>query len=325
MAAKRHHTVPQLLLRRFASEDGLVRMVERDDFSKWFDTGTVGALAQKHFYTIDTAEGPDTGVEEDLLAKHVEAPAARALRRVVDEGMFPPMPGLRETLSIFLAFQFVRGPGMRAALLEEYEAFAKMGSSRATAEMVRRYVKQDDGSELPHDEVQELLRDLHDTESWRIVPSSEANHHLGAVLPMVFDLVPYFEQRRWHLMSFPAPVLITGDEPIGLVGLSTSPGDGALGIKTASEIVIPVDPVHAFLLLPGDHPLPEGRLTGRPEMARIINNHVGYACHRYLVHRPGTDPLRGLTLAKKGRRIRIQGDKLSMSPRPPRRRPRKSR
>ena len=93
MAAKRHHTVPQLLLRRFADENGLIRVVERDDFSKSFETGTAGALAQQHFYTIDTADGPNTGVEEDLFAKRVEAPAARALRRVVDEGAFPPMPG----------------------------------------------------------------------------------------------------------------------------------------------------------------------------------------------------------------------------------------
>jgi hypothetical protein len=196
-----------------------------------------------------------------------------------------------------------------------------MGASRATAEMVRRYVKQnDDGSELSDDDVGELLRDLHNTASWHVVPSSEANHHLGTVLPMVFDLVPYFEERRWHLMSFPAPMLITGDEPMGLVGHSVSPGDGALGIKTASEIVIPVDPMHALLLVPGDHPLPERRLIGTPEIARIINNHVGYACHRFLVHRPGTEPLRGLTLARKGSRIQIQGDKLLMSPRAPRQR-----
>jgi hypothetical protein len=148
MAAKRHHTVPQLLLNRFADANGLVRVVERDDFSRWFETGTVGALAQKHFYTIDTDEGRDTGVEEDLLAKKVEAPAARALRRVVDEGVFPPMPGLRESLSIVFAFQFVHGPGMRTALLEHHEALAKMAASRATVESVRRYVKQDDGSEL---------------------------------------------------------------------------------------------------------------------------------------------------------------------------------
>ena len=56
MAVRRHHTVPQLLLRRFASESGLVRVVERDDFSNWFDTGTERALAQRHFYTIDTDE-----------------------------------------------------------------------------------------------------------------------------------------------------------------------------------------------------------------------------------------------------------------------------
>ena len=83
--------------------------------------------------------------------------------------------------------------------------------------------------------------------------------------------------------------------------------------------------MHAFLLVPGDHWIPERKLTGTPEMARVINNHVGYACHRYIVHRPGTDPLRGLALPKKGSRIRIQGDKLIVSHRPPRRRRRERR
>jgi len=321
MTAKRHHTVPQLLLCRFTDENGLVRVVERDDFSKWFETGTVGALAEKHFYTIETETGPDVGIEEDLFARRVEAPAARALRRVVDEGRFPPMPGLRETLSIFFAFQFVRGPGVRAALLAHYDAFAKMRASGATPEMVRRYVKEnDDGSPLSDDDVQELLGTLHDTSSWRVVPNSEANHHLGIVLPMVLDLVPHFEERQWHLISFPSPMLVTGDEPIGLVGRAVSPGDDVLGIKTASEIVVPVDPMHAFLLAPAPRSTAELRLTGTPKMAQIINNHVGYACHRYLVHRAGTEPLRGLTLARKGSHVRVQGDTLMLSPRPRRQR-----
>ena len=124
MAAKRHHTVPRFFLRRFAAENGLLRVVERDDFSKWFETGVENALAQTHFYSIDTEEGPNTGVEEERRAKTVEGPAARALRRIVDEGVFPPMAGLRKALCTFFAFQFVRGEGKRAALLERYEALA---------------------------------------------------------------------------------------------------------------------------------------------------------------------------------------------------------
>ena len=321
MAAKRHHTVPRFFLSRFAAADGRVRVVDRDDPSKFFETGVEGALAQRHFYTVDTEQGPDTGVEEDLLAKHVEANGARALRRVVDEGVFPPMPGLRQALSIFFAFQFVRGPGMRDALLEQYDRFGKALTSRATPETVRKFFKQDDGSVPTDEEVQELLRDLHDTETYRIVPSDEASHHLLTVLPWVIDLVPHFERRGWQLMSFADPVLITGDEPIGLVGRSTRPGNRALGVGTASQIVIPVDPTHALILVSGDNE--ERALTGTPRMARIINNNIGYGCHRFIVHRPGTDPLRGLTFAAKGKRVTVKGNLLSFSPRPPRRRTRR--
>jgi hypothetical protein len=80
--------------------------------------------------------------------------------------------------------------------------------------------------------------------------------------------------------------------------------------------------MHAFILVSGS--VSERRLTGTPEMARIINNHVGYACHRFIVHRPDTDPLRGLTFAAKGERVRRKGNELLFSPRPPRRRKRRT-
>lgn len=80
--------------------------------------------------------------------------------------------------------------------------------------------------------------------------------------------------------------------------------------------------MHAFVIVSGS--VNERRLTGTLEMARIINDHVGYACHRFVGHRPETDPLRGLTFAVRGERIRRKGNELLFSPRPPRRRKRKS-
>jgi hypothetical protein len=61
------------------------------------------------------------------------------------------------------------------------------------------------------------------------------------------------------------------------------------------------------------------KLSGTSEMARIINNNVGYACHRYIVHLPGTDPLCGLAFAAKGSPIGIRGSVLMFSHRPSRR------
>jgi len=50
-----------------------------------------------------------------MLAGQVEAPAADAIRRMFDQGRPLVAPGPRAAISIFLAFQFVRGPGTRHA------------------------------------------------------------------------------------------------------------------------------------------------------------------------------------------------------------------
>ena len=195
-----------------------------------------------------------------------------------------------------------------------------MGSSHATAEMVRRHLRGDDGSEPSEDDVQDTLRTLREPESYRVRPRNEANVHVASMLEHAPDMVRFFEERRWQLVTFPGPLLITGDEPIGLVTPSTSAGDEALGVGNAPEIVIPTDPSHALILARPDTDDRERELVGTAAHARIINLSVGYGCHRFVVHRPGTDPLRGLSLPAKGQSVRVRGNRLMVSPRPARRR-----
>ena len=108
---KRHHTVPEFYLRRFAV-DGNVQVALRDDLRKSFPQSIGNATVQKHFYSIDTDAERSTEVEA-FFANVVEPLGARSIRRIIDEGFFPPAPGLRDQLSTFCAFQFVRGEGLR--------------------------------------------------------------------------------------------------------------------------------------------------------------------------------------------------------------------
>lgn len=318
---RRHHTVPEFFLRRFADGD-FIQLAPRDDLGRAFRTNVDNALVQSHFYSIDTDEGRSPDVET-FLASHVEGPAARALRRVVDEGRFPPPPGLRDALSLFFAFQFLRGESMRRVLLADYEATAKKLGSLMTPEMARKHLSEEHGGEPSEEEVRDFVAFARNADGYRVGVSSEANLHLSGVLPIVLDLVPYFARRSWQLLTFDEPLLITGDEPVALIGRSARPGEEVLGVGTAREVAIPVDPRHAFVLARPDRSDSESSRRGTAATARILSTNVGYGCHRFVAYKPGTDPLRGLTLPSKSAAVRSVGAHVVMQGRPPRKNPRR--
>jgi len=313
---RRHHVVPKFFLRRFAVEDQ-VQLVRRDDLSRSFLANVDDALVETDFYNIETDAGLSTEVEE-LLGTQIEGPAARALRRIVDEARFPPMPGLRQILSQFFSFQFVRGPAIRRTLLQQFKTTAVKIAHLMTPAMARQHLRETDGKDPTDQEVANFVAYALQTDVDQVAVDKEANLHLGTALGVVYDLLPYFARRRWQLLTFAEPLLVTGDEPIGLVGFSTRAGERPQGVGTAPELVISTDPMHALVLVRPDRTTREHLVKGTPEMARIINLSIAYGCHRFVVHRPGTTPLRGLTLPKQGPSVRVQGEYIMMHTRPAR-------
>jgi hypothetical protein len=269
------------------------------------------ALVERHFYSIDTDDGRDPVVEQ-MLASHIEGPAARAVARVVDEGRSVSLPGLRGAISSYLAFQFVRGRAMRHAHVEFFKAQTRKISSLATPEMVKAELERQ-GEVITEQEAEDIVEFAQRGE-YEIRVSSEANLHLGAALSTALDLIPFFARRKWILLEFESPVLITGDEPIALVGSSLSPGE-PLGLYDAPEIVFPTDPRHALVMVRPDRSEHEGRFNGSPSMATIINRHIAFSCHHFVVRYPGTDPLKGLDVPDKATPVVTLGDHLILQPR----------
>jgi hypothetical protein len=68
-----------------------------------------------------------------------------------------------------------------------------------------------------------------------------------------------------------------------------------------------------LVLTQSDEP-DEGR-RGIPQMASIINRHVGFGCHRYIVQTPGVDALAGLTLPDKAEPTQSFGNFVLVNPR----------
>ena len=80
---------------------------------------------------------------------------------------------------------------------------------------------------------------------------------------------------------------------------STSRGD-AQGGRGISATRVPDRSVPGpLLMIRPDMPAESGRITADRGSADVVNRHVAFNATRFLVRRPGTDPLAGLTVPKK--------------------------
>jgi hypothetical protein len=303
---KLHHTTPQLTLRRFATKDEAIELVDRANLRNVIPTFVSAALARKHFYSVETAQGRDPWVEK-FLAREIEGPAADAFRRLVDEGRSIRAPGIRTKICLFLGFQRVRGPAFREILAASLRAeeWAKLSVTPPSeiAKQARRL-----GEEITEEQARtraeaarrgELPVDL----------GSEANLHLEKMPIFASVLAESFNARRWRLLEFDAHVLVTSDEPIVFIGDNRRALGNNGGVENAREVVFPIGARHALQMLRRDIRVEEGRFPGTPEDAQIFNLHVAYGAHRFIARYPGTDPLRGVTLPKRAEPIVFDGEK----------------
>jgi hypothetical protein len=195
---------------------------------------------------------------------------------------------------------------MRHAAVEHMKVLSRELIEFATPKSVRE-VLQAKGDKISMKEVAEIVK-FAQSGDYRLEVNHPSNLHLSGALKMALDAVLYFKARTWLLMRFSDPVLITSDEPVALVGRNPhAPGD-APGLMRAAQIVFPMDPRHALIMLRPDIAELESRVQGGPDQARIINSHVAFSAHRFLVRLPGTNPLDGMTFPKKAPSVFTEGD-----------------
>jgi hypothetical protein len=77
-----------------------------------------------------------------------------------------------------------------------------------------------------------------------------------------------------------------------------APGE-LVGLANAPAVAFTFDPWHALIMVRADLAGGHGRIDGSAEEAKVINTHVAFSAHRFIVRRPGTDPLAGLVVPKK--------------------------
>jgi hypothetical protein len=169
----------------------------------------------------------------------------------------------RAAISIFLAFQHVRGRTSREALVEYTKLSTRVIGSFATPALVLERARAE-GEEMTDEEAAETTEDLR-TGRFELAPAHPANVHLGTAFKTPSETFPFFYGRKWQVLEFDEPCLITSDEPVALIRDDpNTPGEGG-GLPSVKRIVFPIDPRRALVMFRPDSSEPEGWLRGCPE------------------------------------------------------------
>jgi len=307
---QRQHLVPQSYLERFHDDAGGFEMIDRDNYSRVFPSNARHALAERGFYAIDTDDGPDNSVEE-MFAQHVEKPAKTALDRLIHQDRPIIAPGIRGPIAQFVAFQKVRGARSRYTLVEHMKATAERMMELTTPAMMVKTLREM-GEEISLEEAADTLDSSHDG-SMRLEIRRASSLHMGAALKSALGIAEMLDQRSWQLLEFSSDVLATCDEPVLLIGDDwRHPGDAG-GLAGAREVVMPLDPRRALVMIRSDIPADQGRRPAGPEQAKVINTHVAFHAHKFIIRRTGTNPLDGIKVPKRAHPIIQVGDFIAMA------------
>lgn len=213
---RRHHYVPQFYLRRFARQDGdksTIATVPIAPPSTPRQGNVADTAVIRDFYTVVGDDNEDTVAVEKLLAM-VEGAAAGPLERLAGGVFFPPNDHDRMIIGLLIALQIVRGPDARRHM----EAMADLAVRMTMSLEDRRdqaidFLRQRDGHDPTAEAVDEFFEDVQSSD-WQVVPSQ--NDLVKLMLEQAQALAPYVTMRKWCLVRFPEPGLVTSDRPVML-------------------------------------------------------------------------------------------------------------
>jgi len=283
---RRHHIVPQFLLRQFADEDGNVTVYDQELEKEW-TTSTRKIAVERDFYTVDTHDGP-SDIAEDALAK-LEGEACSALGRLLS-GVFPPTREDREMISAFLAVQLTRGRHLRSVVNTAASQMMTM-TARLYAEHpkgLKKLMIESGINTNPTDaDVEEMAAEFHEMDVNVGMPNNFFVRSMFEPLP---DFIPFFANRHWMLVE--GSDFVITDEPINLISHRPHSFFGA-GLMTADEIVVVLSPTRALALLhppelTGKNPGPERQVKLPTDQLANWRRGLWSGAHRFVFRRPST-------------------------------------
>jgi len=287
---RHHHTVPRFYLKRFADAHGLFMRVPIDG-GESRRIGVGDATVRKDFYSFRDEDGHLNDSVEDALSD-MEGAAAKVLRMVVDQDIWPLPEDAREVMCTWLAFQHLRVPARRQATNEMADHLLKTLFAAGGRHGVRQRLEEAAGGPVSDEEVERAWAEGTDFSSYEL-ETNNAGHlvTMGEVAPAVVEAL---WKRTWVLVRFARRTLITSDHPLVQIWDPAVPPWRGQGLSNCLAVCMPLDRRAALMMFNANGS--EDRTTlPTTAMAKDLNQRVAASARAAVFHHPDDD-LDGINL-----------------------------
>jgi hypothetical protein len=285
--------VPRFLLAGFGDAAGQL-MAERRDRTRRRLVSADAAVGELGGYMLPTehADGPALA----RLFAEAEAGAADAVLRAIG-GTFPPRGADRASLALVLAVQLLLGRFHRAAAARTAALVGQLiVATIEEAEAARAESSEEEEEEDPEATGAAEPSPLDPPEAR---PAAAPEALLGASASHSLTAVPLLARqlaaRTWQLVRFPSRVLLTSDTPAVLWAPTAAAKPYQVGLGSAHEVRVPLDPRHALIV--ARHAQAGEIVRDLSERhAQALNRTVAEAAAEWMYYHPESDPLEGVEL-----------------------------
>jgi hypothetical protein len=305
--AKRHHCVPEFLLRRFSTNPA-------GEYPPIYclnvKTGATLPLSTKncavirHYNRLSEASGLHRGYVEGLLA-YIEGKAAPLVKKLLQGGILDLQE--RVDFSTFLMAQQMRTPRGREWSRFQQNQGVKLWLLKRLYEdrdFTRERLREDLGREPTKDEINESIRQLAEPlERDELTVDITLDQEILGMFMSAPDLIAVIGDMNWTLLEAPSGhSFILSDDP--LVRLDPLNPDGPAGWRSSStmEATMPLDPQYCLRLR--QPPLAQNRRVITADEVLNINLHT-YGAAREAIFGPTEQLLENVNAAAKANDIRV--------------------
>lgn len=260
---RRHHYLPQFLLRRFADGRDQVAIVRLAHPTAPRVTNIKNAAIIRDLYLTVNDEVGETVAVERVLAE-ADGEAARIIQEMLEAGKFPQGED-RAHLSIWLGFLHTRGPFFRRQMEAMADQVTKLGLSlMSEPDAARAELRRMEAREPTEDEVSELMELAGNLDRVEIAPHQ--NTLVSQMLELGRDLGLTMLDRYYAVVTLTELGLALPDRPIFLYQRPENRHPLAgVGFGTADEIWVPLAR-RTLLVLHSDPSIGDMFATASPEM-----------------------------------------------------------
>lgn len=280
--SKRHHSVPMHYLERFTGDTGLL-WVYPTDGAEPRQAHPRNTAVERYLYAPEVGDNPKTDEVEKFLAEHVDGPASQPLAKLsIGEDLTPEE---RNSVAIFLAFQELRVPQTRDAILGFVEQIG-----HRVLEMVVAHPEHLDKKAAEIGLRGELVRRGYEgIKAGDLKLEATKISWLDSMLQVARESANLIDGLSWCVAECsPGFEFVTSDTPVVKILTDRSvPAIYAGGwISPSAESTFALDPEHVLIIKPDG---PTGRIAPPRAWCIDVNRRTVGQAHRFVISRNRAD------------------------------------